>query len=250
MIEQKTLAEIVIENPSAAKLFEEVHLDFCCKGKRTLEAACKEAKLDVGTIRYELEERDYLKKSEAIDHNFNTMELDILVDYIIKKHHAYVIENMPMILSHLRKVAFKHGEKHPETIQIALKFEEVSNELESHMRKEELILFPYINKLVRVKNNYETTAFVNSFIENPIKVMEHEHETVGNLMFDILKLSNDFTPPSNACTTYKLSYNELREFLEDLHQHIHLENNILFPKAATLEDELIAGLIVSTVAGV
>jgi len=249
MIEQKTLAEIVIENPSAAKLFEEVHLDFCCKGKRTLEAACKEAKIDVGNIRYELEELDYLKKSVVIDQNFNNMELDALVDHIINKHHAYVIENMPMIVSHLRKVAFKHGEKHPENIQIALKFEEISNELESHMRKEEMILFPYIKKLVQIKKNSNQSAIVNSFINNPIKVMEHEHETVGNLMLEIRKLSNDFTPPANACTTYKLSYNELREFEEDLHHHIHLENNILFPKATTLEDELIAGFYISTVAG-
>ena len=249
MIEQKTLAEIVIENPSAAKLFEEVHLDFCCKGKRTLEAACKEAKIDVGTIRYELEERDYLKKSEAVDHNFNVMELDVLVDYIINKHHAYVVENMPMIVSHLRKVAFKHGEHHPENIEIAKKFEAVSDELESHMRKEELILFPYIKRLVQRKKDTDSSTMVNAFIINPIKVMEHEHETVGNLMLEIRKLSNDFAPPSNACTTYKLSYNELREFEEDLHQHIHLENNILFPKATTLEDDLIADFKVSTVVG-
>ena len=247
MIEQKTLAEIVIENPSAAKLFEEVHLDFCCKGKRTLEDACKEAKIDVGNIRYELEELDYIRKSETINHNFNTMELNVLADYIINKHHAYVIENMPMILSHLRKVALKHGDKHPENIQIALKFEEVSNELESHMRKEELILFPYIKRLVEIKKNSKTSAVVNSFINNPIKVMEHEHETVGNLMLEIRKLSNDFMPPANACTTYKLSYNELREFEEDLHQHIHLENNILFPKANLLEDELLAAFYVSNI---
>ena len=110
-------------------------------------------------------------------------------------------------------------------------------------------MFPYIKKLVQRKKDTDSSTMVNAFIINPIKVMEHEHETVGNLMLEIRKLSNDFAPPSNACTTYKLSYNELREFEEDLHQHIHLENNILFPKATTLEDDLIADFKVSTVVG-
>ncbi len=240
-IEQMTLAEIVSENPSTARLFEDKHLDFCCKGKRTLEQACMDAGLDVSTTRYEIEELDYMRKQSNDTLNFNTMELDELADYIVHKHHTYVKEMMPMIQFHVRKVAIKHGESHPEALRIFENFERVVTDLEMHMMKEENILFPYIKKLVEVKNIGFASNTIHEFVKNPINVMLDEHDQVNLLLVEIRKLSNEFTPPADACTTFKLSYAELKEFEEDLHKHIHLENNLLFPKALQLEDLLVAG---------
>ena len=234
-LNDKTLAEIVIDNTRSAIVFEEYGLDFCCNGKRPLSEACKEKNVDVNDVVNSLAELDSDKESE----NANYWETDFLIDFIINNHHQYVRRMIPVISLHTDKVASVHGENHSETKQIADLFLAVRQELESHMMKEERILFPYIKQLYYAKKNNEQIAPPPfGTIQNPIKMMEAEHQSAGDAMHKIRELSNNFIVPADACNTYKALYSELKEFEEDLHKHIHLENNILFPRAIELEKEL------------
>lgn len=168
--------------------------------------------------------------------DFNKMELDELTDYIMKKHHAYVKEKMPLLYHHVRKVSERHGERHSELQKINALFGNVVCELGGHIPKEERILFPYIKEMAAAKRN-KTAMPAPSFgsIKNPINMIEVEHESCGDTLEEIKNLSSHYHPPSDACTTFQLCYKELEEFEKDLHQHIHLENNILFPKATIVE---------------
>ncbi len=235
---EPTIAELVIKDFRKADVFKKYGIDFCCGGKKTVAKACKEKGLNVTTIEQEL--KDTENQDLTVTENFNTMELDVLADYIVKKHHSYVIQSIPIIFQYTQKVAKVHGNTHPEAIEIASKFLIVVDELNRHMMKEENILFPFIKKLAEGKrNNTSVGAPPFGTIANPVRMMETEHQEVGNVMEAINKLANGYTPPADACTTFRISYAKLKEFEDDLHQHIHLENNILFPKAVVLENELL-----------
>ncbi len=237
-----TLAELVTEQTGAAVVFEKYRLDFCCKGKRTLEDACQSQGLDVDEVAAKLEVV-FQKNSGTEGENFQNMSLDKLADYIMFKHHSYVREMVPVILAHTQKVADKHGPNNPNLVRIAELWQEVAGELTHHMFKEENILFPYVKRLVDAyRTGNEVLMPRQPFVSDPIRVMELEHDRAGEILKEISELSNYYTPPLIACTTYRLSFNELREFEEDLHRHIHLENNILFPKAIKLETELLHGV--------
>ena len=167
------------------------------------------------------------------------MNLTQLSDYIFQTHHAYVKNEMPQIYAYLQKVSSKHGERHPELYKIFKTFAAVKEEMEGHMKKEELILFPRIKELQKLVDNENTNLQLNiAYLQSPITVMEQEHDHAGTLLNDIRILSNDYTPPQDACTTYRLSFAALEAFELDLHQHVHLENNILFPKAIGMFGEL------------
>lgn len=235
---EPTIAELVTKDFRKAEVFKKHGIDFCCGGKKTVAKACKEKGLDTAMIEKEL--KDAEKQPPSVAEDFNTMELDVLADYIVKKHHSYVIQSIPIIFQYTQKVANVHGDRHPEAVEIASKFLIVVDELNRHMMKEENILFPFINKLAEGKrDNSRVGAPAFGTIANPVRMMEMEHEEVGNVMEEINKLANGFTPPTGACTTFRISYAKLKEFEDDLHQHIHLENNILFPKAIALENELL-----------
>lgn len=173
--------------------------------------------------------------------NNSVLSWDIatLTDHILNAHHKYVRQTIPIIYEYTQKVARIHGERHPEESAIAEKFIILTDELNRHICKEEEILFPYIMHLATA-NNYGMKIEPSPFgtVESPINTMEQEHDTVGTIMEEIKKLSNNFSPPSDACETYKLSYLKLKEFDDDLQQHVHLESNILFPKAIELEKQL------------
>jgi len=233
-----TIGDLVSKDFRKAEVFKKFGLDFCCGGKKTLTKACKEKGLDMVQIEKELKAVD--ETPAASSHDYNSWDLGFLAEYILNTHHKYVTEAIPVILEYTQKVARVHGDRHPEAIEIANEFQIVAAELTSHMAKEEMMLFPYIKKLAAAQKN-GTTVEPSEFgtIQNPIKMMEIEHEEVGNVMENINKLSNSYTPPQDACTTYRLSYAKLKEFEDDLHQHIHLENNILFPKAIALENDLL-----------
>jgi regulator of cell morphogenesis and NO signaling len=234
-LDEKTLAEIVTDNIRSAIVFEEYGLDFCCNGKRPLAEACQNKNVNVEDVLRSLSELDSKNNSEKI----NYWELDFLIDYIINNHHQYVRKMIPIISMHADKVASVHGENHPETKQIADLFFAVREELESHMMKEERILFPYIKQLYYAnKNNEQIAPPPFGTIQNPIRMMEAEHQSAGDAMKSIRELSNNFSTPEDACNTFKALYSDLKEFEEDLHKHIHLENNILFPKSIKLEEEL------------
>ena len=234
----KSLAQIVNNDHRAASVFEKYDLDFCCKGKRSLQEACNEKQLPVMEIATELKNLSVKNDKDAVL-DFENMDLGALVDYIVQTHHAYVKKELPQIFSYLEKVTAKHSIHHPELIKIFQLFAAVKEEMEGHMKKEEVILFPRIKELEKhIKGEPERFGVNITYLQSPITVMEQEHDHAGTLLYEIRTLSNNYTPPQDACTTYRLSFAALHAFELDLHQHVHLENNILFPKAITAFTEL------------
>jgi regulator of cell morphogenesis and NO signaling len=228
-LSSKTLAQIVDENHKAAAILEKYALDFCCKGKRSLQAACEERDLPTETIAEELGLALNSERSPVVD--FNKLSLGELADYIVSVHHDHTRQELPQVFYYLQKVSSKHGDRHNELYKIFEKFLELRDEMEMHMQKEEQVLFPRIKELENaIANNQKSTLS----IQIPIAVMEDEHEHAGNILKEIRGLSNNYNPPPDACTTYRLSFSALQALEEDLHQHIHLENNILFPRAIKL----------------
>ncbi|MFA6467807.1 MAG: iron-sulfur cluster repair di-iron protein [Bacteroidota bacterium] len=238
-IQMKSLKEIVTDNFKTAAVFEKYSLDFCCRGGKTIDEACKEKEIDPATVLHDL-----LSVEEKIDPqavSFTEWEPDALCDYIVKNHHAFVAKMIPVLYMHTRKIAAVHGANHPELLSIAEHFETVALELQQHMKKEEQMLFPFIKTLFATKKQ-NGSAVHSPFgsVQNPIRMMEAEHQNAGDEMYSIRSLSNGYTVPADGCTTYRITYQELQDFERDLHEHVHLENNILFPKAIALEQEMIS----------
>ena len=233
----KTIGEMVADDFRTASVFSANKIDFCCKGNRTLDEVCNQKGLDVYDVLAQLEKATESNNS-TID--FNTWELDLLIDYIEKKHHRYVEEKAPILLSFLLKLEQVHGAAHPELFEIKNLFKRTADELTQHMKKEELILFPYIKQMVEAARN-KTTLSAPGFgsVANPIAMMMEEHENEGNRFEKIVAISNNYTPPADGCNTYKVTFQMLQEFESDLHTHIHLENNILFPKAIVLQEKFL-----------
>lgn len=231
-IENKTIAEIVSEDINTASVFKKYQLDFCCGGGKTVAKACENSQINVEDVLSDLENLNFKNSNPNL--NFKDWKLDFLIDYIVNVHHTYVSENVTIINEFAQKVATVHGDHNPENIEIAELFNTLSSELLSHMQKEEKILFPAIKEMIVNKQN----NFHFGSIDNPVKMMEHEHDNAGNIIKKIQSLSNNFTTPDHACNTYKALYHKLEEFTNDLFQHIHLENNILFPKVRQLENDL------------
>ena len=232
----KTLSGIVNDQFQAASVFEKYHLDYCCKGKRTLEQACLEQNVPVDKVVVDLQN---IPQSTGNDIDFNNITLIQLAEYIVHVHHAYVKNEMPQIISFLQKVSSKHGNKHPEVYKISKLFFELSIEMTEHMNDEETILFHRIKQLEKL--GFEPVPLDNimkDYMKSPIVKMEHEHDEAGNKMNEIRLLTNNYTPPLDACTTFKLMYACLSAFETDLHHHVNLENSILFPKALLLEKEI------------
>ncbi len=227
----ETIGEIVARDFRNAEVFNKYNLDFCCGGEKTLEQVCKEADVNVQNVRNDLEKVKTNSTNSAMN-RFNQWEPDFLVDYIINNHHSYVKKSLSEMPQYVEKVGQAHGETHPETIQISKLFHQLGQELASHLQKEEHILFPTIKKLVAFKKGQDVNFnFPINHIHQPMRMMEMEHDTAGNILKEIRRLSNDYKLPDDACATFEMVYNFLQEFEADLHQHIHLENNILFPKA-------------------
>ncbi|MEW5798698.1 MAG: iron-sulfur cluster repair di-iron protein [Bacteroidota bacterium] len=237
--DSQTIKEIVTQNFRTASVFEKYSLDFCCKGGVTIADACRDKQIDPSTVI-----ADLLTLNTADDvstQRFNQWEADFLATYIIENHHAYVRQVIPPLIAHTQKVAMVHGERHPEMKNVADIFGVVANEMISHMHKEEHILFPYIVSLARTANEKRSmSGSPFGSVRNPIRMMEQEHESAGSLMYEIRELTKNYAAPDDACTTYRVTLKELQEFESDLHQHVHLENNILFPKATKLEEDLIS----------
>jgi len=237
-MEAKTIGEYVADDFRSAAIFSKYGIDFCCKGHKSIDEVCQVKGLDKETILDEIETVSNLNQGESI--NFKSWPLDLLIDYIEKTHHRYVEEKTLVIAQFLNKLCQVHGEKHPELFEIQQLFFESANELTQHMKKEEQILFPFIKKMVTAQNN-ESTLNHPPFgtVLNPIQMMKHEHDNEGERFRKIKELSNDYTPPQDACNTYKVTFAMIDDFEQDLHKHIHLENNILFPAAENLEQKLL-----------
>lgn len=233
LTQEKTIGDFVAENFRTAEVFKKYHIDFCCKGGRTVEEACDNKKVSPQQIYQELEEI-VNRKSEDID--FNSWPLDLLADYVEKTHHKYVEEKSAMLIPYLNKLCKVHGERHPELFEINELFIGSAQDLAAHMKKEELILFPFIKQMVEAKKNGEPLPAPRfGTVENPVAMMKHEHEAEGERFVKIAELTNNYEFPDDACGTYQVTYRMLEDFQNDLHKHIHLENNILFPKAIAME---------------
>jgi len=233
---QRPVGQFVAEDYRTAAIFSNYGIDFCCKGHKTLEEVCNKKKIDVFQLLAELEAQLNSKTDQSID--YKSWPVDLLVDYIEKKHHRYVEEKAPVLRQFLDKLCRVHGERHPELFEINELFTASVGELAAHMKKEELILFPFIKKMVAAvlnKSSIEQPHF--GTVENPIAMMMEEHDNEGERFRKIAQITNNYTPPTDACNTYRVTFAMLDEFEKDLHLHIHLENNILFPKAIKLEQQ-------------
>lgn len=229
----KSLAQIVNNDHRAASVFEKYHLDFCCKGKRSLQQACTESEIKIEEVLAELEKTKQ-SKSDKVTINYDNFSLTQLAEYIVSTHHEYVKKEMPAIFMYLQKVAAKHGERHPEMLKVFETFMALKEEMEQHMQKEEVVLFPRIKEMEKQTGMGNQPQINISYLKSPITMMEHEHDHAGAALAEIRQLTANYNPPVDACTTYRLSFAALEAFELNLHQHVHLENNILFPKALRL----------------
>ncbi len=233
----RTVGSIVAENWETAVVFDKYNIDYCCKGDIGLEVACAQNDIAVELVSEELQNALSLKPSNKT--NFIDWELDHLAEYIESKHHNYVAQKLPEILANLNKICRVHGARHPELLEIRDIFHDVAHELTVHMKKEEFMIFPVIKKMVHsIANNYSIPVPTYGSISNPIMVMMQDHDHEGDNFRKIACLSQQYTVPKDGCSTYRIAYKLLQEFEIDLHKHIHLENNILFPKAVALESAM------------
>jgi len=230
--------DIALANPEARKILEDAGVDYCCGGGKSLHEACLHSDVPTEEILRRL--RENTKNVIHDQENWPAAALCTLTQHIREKHHQYVREAIPRVQSLLEKVMTKHAQNHPEIVDIQRHFSEVGREMIMHMQKEEQILFPYIDAMERSVNAHGSLEppFFQTVV-NPIQAMMKEHDSAGELLRQIRKASCEYTAPADACTTYKALYQDLQEFEADLHQHVHLENNILFPRAVDLEAETV-----------
>lgn len=228
------VGEVVAQDYRTAAVFHSFGIDFCCKGDRSIAEACEHKHVETQSLINALEKAVQQEDNKTPD--YGALPLDVLADHIEKNHHRYVETRILEIEPFLRKIVSVHGKRHPELAEIAELFHQTAGELTTHMKKEEFMLFPFIRKMVKQKNAGEPlSASPFGSVENPIAMMHHEHDAEGERFDKIASLSNNYTPPADACNTYRVTFSMLKEFEEDLHLHIHLENNILFPKAIEME---------------
>jgi regulator of cell morphogenesis and NO signaling len=229
-----TVGDIVASDFRAAGVFERFGLDFCCGGRQSLADACHAAAADPDAVIRELEA---LPAAEHEDDDAANWPLDRLIDHIQSVHHAYVRDALPQIMGHLQRLVEVHGAGHPELALVAAAFDRLKSELKQHLLKEEQVLFPYVRELAE-RTEQVCGGLVSPFgtVENPIRMMEREHREAGDELHMIRKLTRNYAAPEDGCTTYAVCMAELREFERDLHRHVHLENNVLFPRAIALEN--------------
>ncbi len=227
------LGEIVAADYRTSAVFQSYGLDYCCKGNRSLSEACEASGIDADAVTSELNEVTQVVHSDGVD--YANWPLDKLADLIEHRHHRYVEERIPLISAHLDKVCRVHGKQHPELAIVQEIFKSSAGDLAKHMKKEELVLFPLIRKMVKSGEPHSTHP-----VSEPIRVMMQEHDVEGERFREIERLTNGYNPPADGCNTYRVTFALLKEFQDDLHLHVHLDNNILFPgsiKTARAEHE-------------
>jgi len=234
---EKTVRELALGKPGAARVFEKLGIDYCCGGKQTLEDACRTVRIPVDEVLDALEAAPPSGQAFPSDSDWQTAPLADLISHIKNTHHKYTREEIARLGPLFDKVCSVHGEHHPELLPLRATFQGLAQELTTHMMKEEMVLFPYMERMeesVIQKEPILPAPF--GTVRNPVSMMEHEHDSAGNALRAIRASSNSYTAPPDACVSYQTLYKTLAEFEADLHQHIHLENNILFPRAIALEN--------------
>jgi len=233
---EKTVRELALENSTATRVFEKLGIDYCCGGNQSLEAACRAAKLPIEQVLSSLEAAEHSARAMKADHNWQTEPLADLVAHIKSTHHKYTREEIARLGPLFDKVCSVHGKNHPEVLTVRTTFQGLAQELTNHMMKEEMVLFPYIVRMeeaVIQKEPVLPPPFGS--VSNPISMMEHEHESAGGALRAMRAATQGYAPPPDVCVSYQTLYQALAGFEADLHQHIHLENNILFPRAIAME---------------
>jgi regulator of cell morphogenesis and NO signaling len=233
----KTVRDLAVEIPGATRVFEKVGIDYCCGGGKSFKEACAAAGVSTSEVARSLKE---IERSNPVtaDSDWLTQPLSELTSFIVSKHHLFTREEIRRLSQLLIKVCSVHAQNHPELIRIQSLFEDICNELIPHMQKEEAVLFPYIEEMERAvsSGSMKPVPFFGT-VANPVRMMMMEHETAGEVLREIRKLSGGFVVPEGVCISYETLYKALEAFEQDLHQHIHLENNILFPRAVEMEGE-------------
>lgn len=229
-----TVGEIVAGNPNTARLFEKLGIDYCCGGKTPLDAACADKKLDAQTVLRMLESGEFKNSGEEAK-DWLHAPISELCTHIERTHHAYMKAELPRLAGMAEKVARVHGEHNPKLVKLHAVFDAFRAELEQHMFKEEMILFPLCRAL---ENAQELPQSHCGSVRNPISVMEQEHSDAGDAMEQFRELTDNYTAPDWACGTYCVLLKSLEDMEKDMHQHVHKENNILFPRAVKRESEL------------
>lgn len=234
---EQTIGSIVAEDYRAAAVLTSKGIDFCCKGGRSVEEVCRTKGIDPAVLTKEIQ--DLLARDTQAGADFKSWTLTKLADHVESVHHGYVNQRVPILQQYLAKLCKVHGDRHPELFDIAREFDECAGAMAVHMKKEELILFPFIKQLEKATNE-GTKAPIPHFgtVNNPVHMMMDDHEAEGERFVRIAEYSNGYVNPPDGCSTYSTAMNMLKEFEEDLHLHIHLENNIMFPRAVALEQEL------------
>jgi regulator of cell morphogenesis and NO signaling len=232
----KTVREVALEVPSAVRVFENLGIDYCCGGSKPLGEACAAAKVSLPELLEKLEAAQNASQTSDTGKNWQSESQRDLVRHIIDTHHGYIRAEVPRLLEMSAKVASKHGPSHPEVIQVQEIFEALAQEIEMHLFKEEHMLFPYIVELddaVAAGQGAPQPMF--GTVQNPVRMMLLEHDSAGTALRELRQVTSNYTVPPDACVTFLTLYRELQAFEADLHQHIHLENNILFPRAIEME---------------
>ena len=236
---EKTVGEWVVERPSRARVFERLGIDYCCGGKHPLRQACVKKSLDYEVVLAELE-RDGAAPEEGA-RNWASASLTDLCDHIEQTHHAYLKQELPRLEFLTTKVAARHGDTRPALRQVHQVFVTLKSEMEGHMMKEERVLFPYILRLAEIAESGDAIGGSPfGTVENPIRMMEYEHETVGSALKTLRRLTSDHTAPADGCNTFRGLYHGFAELERELMEHIHLENNVLHPRAVEMEKGMLA----------
>jgi len=231
---EKTVREYATETPNATRVFEKLKIDYCCGGGRSLQDACAVAGVTLDEVARLLEAAG--DGSGEMPPGVQSGTLAGLIDYILDTHHAFTRDEMERITTLAEKVASKHGGNHPELEGVRALFLKLCDDLGPHMFKEEMILFPYVKQLEQAAARELPAPFAPfGTVGNPVRMMMFEHDTAGDLLREIRAAASDFRAPDDACMSFRALYQALEAFEQDLHQHIHLENNVLFPRAVELE---------------
>jgi len=229
---ETTVRDIALENPHAVRVFESFGIDYCCGGGHSLEEACRQANVDAEALREAL--RRPADADDEAGRNWAAASLEELTDHIVSRHHTFVRRETARLTELLGKVKAKHMANHPELKPIDESFQALASELKLHMRKEEQVLFPMIGQLEEASREEDADTAAFAGIAFPIERMISEHEDAGEVLRSIRSQTGGFQAPADACPSFRALYQGLEEFERDLHRHIHLENNILFPRAARL----------------
>lgn len=230
-----TVGDIVANDYRTAAVFEQFGIDFCCGGRRSLSDACQTASADPDAVRRAL---DALPHDVSSEGDVTRWPIQRLVDHIVATHHAYVRSALPTIARYLEKLVDVHGARHPELVRVQSHFESMRSDLEQHMMKEEQVLFPYVKDLAERDGTCGQMLSPFGTVANPIRMMEREHREAADELAAMRELTNGYVKPDDGCTTYAVCMAELARFEQDLHLHVHLENNVLFPRALRLEEEI------------